>query len=158
VCLLTCGAEDNAFRIYDIPADLTPFQASSSEDDNPDADGLWPALRVKERESVYDYAWFPGMNAQAGLLSLPGVRLVTRTVDSTFPCNENPPFVLFRLYRLSSTGVLTAKQRGEKVPALLVGPADVRLRRHVPRHPPPPLGRVGTPGGCQVGYMEHTSY
>lgn len=66
VCLLTCGAEDNTYRVYDIPANLDDVPPASDEPIGPHglpADRLWPALRIKERESVYDYAWYPGMTA-----------------------------------------------------------------------------------------------
>ena len=70
VCLLTCGAEDNTFRVYDIPADLSVVPIPDPTDETArlgDArllpDALWPALRVRAPESVYDYAWFPGMTA-----------------------------------------------------------------------------------------------
>ena len=70
VCLLTCGAEDNTFRVYDIPADLAVVPVPDPSDDDArlgDArllpDALWPALRVRAPECVYDYAWFPGMTA-----------------------------------------------------------------------------------------------
>jgi WD40 repeat protein len=66
VCLLTCGAEDNTFRVYDIPNNIDDVPSSAGDPIGPTglpADRLWPALRIKERESVYDYAWYPGMNA-----------------------------------------------------------------------------------------------
>ena len=70
MCLLTCGAEDNTFRVYDIPADLSVVPIPDPTDETArlgDArllpDALWPALRVRAPESVYDYAWFPGMTA-----------------------------------------------------------------------------------------------
>jgi WD40 repeat protein len=63
VCLLTCGAEDNTFRIYDVPADLGSVPPVQDDGGGAGADALWPALRIKERESVYDYCWYPRMSA-----------------------------------------------------------------------------------------------
>ena len=77
VCLLTCGAEDNTFRVYDVHPDAceravatnrrdaTTNATTSASGDGvvPHHDALWPALRIKEHESVHDYAWYPRMTA-----------------------------------------------------------------------------------------------
>ena len=90
VCLLTVGAEDATFRVYDVPGDElmdgsrgdeeykqneievenvgSISQSENSIDsqnkkDNLNPDALWPALRIKSGETVRDYAWFPRMNA-----------------------------------------------------------------------------------------------
>ena len=90
VCLLTSGAEDNVFRVYDVPARIPgpgerisetshdgnepasprrPSSASDSDvstnddDAHPPPDALWPALRVRAGESARDVAWLPTMRA-----------------------------------------------------------------------------------------------
>ena len=85
VCLLTSGAEDNVFRVYDVPARVSePGETRASRDGNeaasprrstsasdevwtgdadPPPDALWPALRVRAAESARDVAWLPTMRA-----------------------------------------------------------------------------------------------
>ena len=93
VSLLTCAAEDDVFRIYDVPVALDALLAAAASDDATGradgdegggrdgggggggggdgasfglpADALWPALRVAARESVYDYEWYPRATASA---------------------------------------------------------------------------------------------
>ena len=90
VCLLTSGAEDCVFRVYDVPARVpAPHETRSSQEGNeaasrrssswsssddversdddddarPPPDALWPALRVRAGESARDVAWLPTMCA-----------------------------------------------------------------------------------------------
>ena len=92
VCLLTSGAEDCVFRVYDVPARVpAPHDTRSSQEGNdaaksrsssrsssesyversdvsdvskhPPPDALWPALRVRAGESARDVAWLPTMCA-----------------------------------------------------------------------------------------------
>ena len=85
VCLLTSGAEDCVFRVYDVPAPVSdpvktrasrdgnetasPRRSSSASDDgstdnaDPPPDALWPALRIRAGESARDVAWLPTMRA-----------------------------------------------------------------------------------------------
>ncbi|KAK9831400.1 hypothetical protein WJX81_001243 [Elliptochloris bilobata] len=72
-CLLT-ASDDCWLRVFDLPADALERPslevgcaggdgASASSDAGDPADSAAPALRVFEGETVYDYAWYPGMHA-----------------------------------------------------------------------------------------------
>ena len=90
VCLLTAGAEDGTFRVYDVPGELPALRggvgdaggekfddemndANETFDDENNGDtndrlppdSLWPALRIKAGEAVRDYDWWPKMDAHA---------------------------------------------------------------------------------------------
>ena len=90
VCLLTAGAEDGTFRVYDVPGELPALRGGVGDaggekfdDEMNDAnetfenenngdtndrlppDSLWPALRIKAGEAVRDYDWWPKMDAHA---------------------------------------------------------------------------------------------
>ena len=86
-CLLTVGAEDNVFRVYDVPAEAPDAarddamereaifaeregtarreenEPKPSREERLPPDALWPALRVRANETARDYAWFPTMTA-----------------------------------------------------------------------------------------------
>eukprot|EP00798_Chlamydomonas_sp_ICE-L_P027478 gene27478-4784_t len=69
-CLLT-ACDDNWFRIFDLPQDAIDIGAAllpqrmqaATESFGGAADSLSSALRVQEGETIYDYAWYPGMSA-----------------------------------------------------------------------------------------------
>ena len=92
VCLLTC-ADDNVLRVYDVPPEFPDDVGGGNTGDVGDARGgagaiaeeaLWPALRIKEREAVYDYAWFPAMNAADPQVLPPSTQFFLSLVFSFF--------------------------------------------------------------------------
>lgn len=78
LCLLTASEEDRQLRLFELPAHLMAaaaadgvstggkmdtMAAAAAAGAGPSGSELQPALAVREGESIYDYAWFPGMDS-----------------------------------------------------------------------------------------------
>ena len=69
VSLLTCGADDlSGLAPPSVPVEGADGDGDAGGNRTADAalapDALWPALRIKEREAVRDYAWYPVADAR----------------------------------------------------------------------------------------------
>ena len=74
MCILQCCR----LRVFDLPADV--LDEPEAAKDVPSADTLQSVLQVDEGETVYDYAWYPGM-----LVSEPASCVFACTARVSFP-------------------------------------------------------------------------
>lgn len=77
------GASACRLRVYDLPADVLDEQggpAKSGQDSASPTDSLQSVLQVDEGETVYDYAWYPGM-------------LVSEPASCVFACTARVSFL-----------------------------------------------------------------
>ncbi|KAI7863821.1 WD40-repeat-containing domain protein [Spinellus fusiger] len=61
-CLLT-NSEDTMIRLFHLPQNV--YDQTATDDSEPvTVESMAPVLAIREGESIYDFAWFPMMNAQ----------------------------------------------------------------------------------------------